>query len=221
VTVSVLLQTGDGKFAAHVDYPASWAVEITPQSLALGDLNGDGKVDIAVATNYLEAGDVQILLGNGDGTFEKDDRPLYGGGHRVNSLVLADLNADGMLDIAASASADNSGQGVVVVSLGQGDGKFATTYYASGCGTRTLTLGDLNQDGKLDIATGNTDLTHTDVPNTVSVLFGNGDGTFAPRVDYPAAAASLALGDLNGDGQLDVVVATPTKSLEVLFGACR
>jgi hypothetical protein len=142
-------------------------------------------------------------------------------------VVLADLNGDGNLDIvAASFEADHTsgdlyGQGQVAVSLGKGDGGFATQIYRTGFGAQSLALGDLDRDGKIDIVTANISSYRADVPNTVSVLFGNGDGTFAPGVDFPAAAVSLAVGDLDGDGRPDLATATPSQSLEVLLSSCR
>jgi hypothetical protein len=220
VKASVLLGTGGGGLAAHVDYPVNYAAEIIPQSLALGDLNGDGTLDIAVAANYLIGGDVNGLLGRGDGTFEVS-RSLYGSRSPVHSVVLADLNSDGYLDLVAAFDDRGGGQGWVTVALGGSDGRFTTSDYPTGLGARSLALADLNQDGKLDVITGNTVSNGTAAPGTVSVLFGNGDGTFAPRLDYPAAAVSLALGDVDGDGRPEVVTATASGSLEVLFGACQ
>lgn len=106
------------------------------------------------------------------------------------------------------------------MSLSKGDGSFITELHRAGYGAQPLALGDVNQDGKLDIITANTS-SYANVPVTVSVLFGRGDGAFAPGIDYPADAASLALGAVNGDGKLDVVTATSSRSLEILFGACR
>jgi hypothetical protein len=225
VMASVLLGTGGGRFATHVDYALVGGSALTPQSLALGDLDGDGQVDIAVAPDTKdtsEPGYFDILLGKGDGTFEDGGYQYYW--PSVNSVLLVDLNRDRSLDIVAASSSDSDGQGRVAISLGKGDGTFDIewpTSLTAGYGARWLALGDINRDGKLDVITGNLDLSWAEAPGTVSVLLGNGDGTFAPGLDYPAAAVSLALGDVNGDGRLEVVTATPAGALEVLSSSCR
>jgi hypothetical protein len=225
VTASVLLGSGGGRFAAHVDYALVGGSALTPQSLALGDLDGDGQVDIAVApdtNDTTEPGPFDILLGNGDGTFADDGYSYYW--PPVNSVLLMDLNGDRSLDIVAASTSGNDGQGRVAVSLGKGDGTFDSpwpTSLTAGYGARWLALGDMNQDGNLDVITGNLNLSQAEAPGTVSVLLGNGDGTFAPGLEYPAAAVSLALGDVNRDGRLEVVTATPTGALEVLSSSCR
>jgi hypothetical protein len=213
---NLLLGTGGGKFAAYVDCSAD--LNGAAGSLAVGDLDGDGQVDLVVT-----AGGVKILRGKGDERFEQEWPALAPG----NSVVLADLNGDGSLDIVATSfeadhtSGDLYGQGQVAVSLGKGDGSFATRIYRTGFGAKSLALGDLDRDGKIDIVTANISSYRADVPNTVSVLYGRGDGTFAPGVDFPAAAVSLAVGDLDGDGRPDLATATPSQSLEALLSSCR
>jgi hypothetical protein len=153
---------------------------------ALGDLDGDGKLDLVTSIN--------VLFGTGDGQFpDKLDA--------VRGDVVGDLNGDGALDLVAT----NSGRGTVSVFLGKGDRSFtsAKDYPAGGEDDPTkVVLGDLNDDGKLDIVTANF------ASSTVSVLLGKGNGTFAPKTDYPTGVGPTtpALGDLNGDGKLDLVV---------------
>jgi hypothetical protein len=202
-TVSVLLGAGAGKLSAHVEY----AVGANPQGLAVGDLDGDGKLDLAVANLGYDGGwSLGVLIGKGDGTFapEVELESAYG----PNSIALGDLNGDGKLDIVAA----NSGAATTVsVSLGKGDGTFAAHVdYVTGERPHSVVLGDMNGDGKLDAVTANPD------SHTVSVLPGKGDGTFAPELQYIVNATMVALGDVNRDGTLDVVT-----DKAVLASSCR
>jgi len=164
--------------------------------VAIGDLNGDGKPDLAVANE--SGGSVSVLLGNGDGTFgAKSD---YGAGSLPSSVAIGDLNGDGKPDLAVA----NESDGTVSVLLGNGNGTFgAKSDYATGRNPYSVAIGDLNGDGKPDLAVANF------LPNTVSVLLGNGDGTFGAKSGYGTGNGpfSVAIGDLNGDGKPDLAVA--------------
>jgi len=202
--------------------------------MVLGDLNGDGKLDLVLADTGPQGSitAVNVLLGTGDGKFAAAVNYALGGhlddmhlsGYRA-SVALGDLNSDGKLDIVAANWSTNT----VSVLLGTGAGKFAAHVdYATGYNPGSVALGDMNADGLLDLVTMN-------AVGTVSMLLGKGDGTFAPTVDYAAGAArpagrgggppspvSLALGDLSGDGRLDLVVAgTTAATVSVLLNACQ
>ncbi len=200
-TVSVLHNNGDGTFAAQRTYP----VGVRPRELALGNLNGDGFVDIVTA-NY-DSGNVTVLLGNGDGSFVDQAAYVAGDG----PLAFEDLNGDRFLDIVTA----NWGRDNVSVLLGNGDGTFADqTTFAVGDGPRSPLLEDLNGDGFLDIVTANWS-------SNVSVLLGNGDGTFAGQVTYAVGRwpRAPALEDLNRDGFLDIVTANGNSdNVSVLLG---
>lgn len=188
-TVSVLLGNGDGTFQARNDF----GVGHFPQSVAAGDFNGDGKVDLATADH--DNNTVSVLLGNGDGTFRP--RSTFACGSLPTSVAVADLNADGKLDLAV---ADNGG--AVSILLGKGDGTFnPSTNYNTGNAPFSIAIGDFNGDHRPDLVVG--------AGSVVSVLLGNGDGSFQTHVDYTTAGnpLAIAIGDFNRDGVNDLAVA--------------
>jgi hypothetical protein len=197
-TVSVLANGGDGRFQAKHDYGTG----LDPLSVTIGDLNGDGELDLAIANG--DASTVSVLLNNGDGSFRaKLDYPT---GQFPVSVAIGDLNGDGKLDLATANGAD--GANTVSVLLNRGDGSFrAKSDYRVGSYDaipNSVALGDLNGDGKPDLATANSgDYTNA---NTVSVLLGRGDGSFRAKREYVVGRGpySLAIGDLNGDGNPDL-----------------
>jgi len=160
----VLLGNGDGTFqTAKVAFDSL----IYPSPVAVGDFNGDGKLDLAVTgslTDLLYG--TYVLLGNGDGTFQKPTSVIPG---KLGELATADVNGDGKLDLVVQPYARE-----VQIYLGNGDGYFANSenyvlslpIQGAGQGVLGIVVADLNGDGKLDIAGGN------------GVLLGNGDGTF-------------------------------------------
>jgi hypothetical protein len=200
--VSVLLGNGDGTFQAARNF-GTGPNNYTFPSVAVGDFNGDGKLDI-VETN--DCG-VNLLLGNGDGTFQFAGDFALPLGQLPQSVVVGDLNGDGKLDLVVTGTTSyfglysTPGANYVNVLLGNGDGTFSdasTVQIPSGSELQPVALGDFNGDGKLDVV--------TPVTNGVAVLFNNGNGTLAPPTVFATAGAeSVLVGDFNGDGKLDLV----------------
>ncbi|HKI37278.1 MAG TPA: VCBS repeat-containing protein [Gemmataceae bacterium] len=197
-TVSVLLGRGDGTFLPAVTYN----VGNHPDAVAVGDFRHDGNLDIVTANS--NDGTVSVLLGEGDGTFLP--AATYNVGNEPYSVAVGDFSHDGNLDIVTA----NSGDDTVSVLSGEGDGTFlpAATYNV-GNGPDSVAVGDFNHDGNLDIVTANYGDAANEHAGTVSVLLGNGDGTFLPAATYNVGSFphSVAVGDLNNDGNLDIVTA--------------
>jgi len=214
--VSLLPGNGDGTFqpAGNVALPLGQE----PQSVAVGDLNGDGKLDLVV-TGTTYAGPyasspvyVNVLLGNGDGTFSDASTVQIPSGYQLQNLVLGDFNGDGKLDAVTPTT-----NGVTVL-LNNGNGTLAPpTTFATGGSAESVVVGDFNGDGKLDLVTGNYS---SAAGSTTSILLGNGDGTFQPARNLASGAGIAEVGDFNHDGKLDIVT-TPeidNGSISVLLG---
>jgi hypothetical protein len=216
-SVSVLLGNGDGTFQPAVSYNSGGQSTI---AVALGDINGDGKVDVVVASNCDRNGDcshgtVAVLLGNGDGTFQTAVS-YNSDGEYPQYAALADVNGDGKPDLLvpnACTSASDCANGSVSVLLGNGDGTFqsALSFSSSGEGAESIAVADVNGDGKPDLLVANVCASANDCTSgSVSVLLGNGDGAFQSALSYSSggqSAVSIAVADINGDGRGDAVVA--------------
>jgi hypothetical protein len=196
--LTILIGKGDGTFRTGrtFDLPKG-----SNGRFAVGDFNGDGKLDVAVAGSSAL---VSVLLGNGDGTFQKPvTSPIA---DYTSYLAVGDFNGDGNLDLAAVSQ---GGASVVQVLLGNGDGSFqppvSHTVDNSPSG---IAVADFNGDGHLDLAVSNAGYM-ADPGHTVSVLLGKGDGTFGPKKDFQTGNQpfGIATADLNGDGKADLATA--------------
>jgi hypothetical protein len=202
-SVTILLGTGNGSFGSALEIPTNGTR--SPLSIATGDFNHDGKLDLMVA--LVGSNNISFLAGHGDGTFSpyttagvvRDDPQM---------IIAADFNGDGKLDIA-TANQDFIG---VSLALGTGAGTLqpAVDILTGGVGAAALTTADFNKDGRLDLA-------FISPPNQLSVIGGNGDGTFGPATTLAVNdARAIITGDFNMDGHLDLV-ATNFASGSVTF----
>jgi hypothetical protein len=198
-SVSVLMAHVHNQFQP----PTSYAVGQAPSAVVVGDFNGDGKPDLAVA-NYL-SDTVSILMNAGDGTFLP--AVTHAVGHGPDALAVGDFNHDGHLDLAvalAGVPGDVQGPGdTVQILLGSGDGTFqAPVSYTVGNGPSSIAVADFTGDGKLDLVTTNS------LDKTFSILVGNGNGTFQSARTYSAGAVpvQVVVGDFNHDGKADLAM---------------
>ncbi len=200
----LVAQNASADFLGQVQYRTAGG----SYSETLRDLDGDGRLDLAVAVFNRDA--VSVLLGNGDGTFQS--QATFATGRYPKFVAAADLNGDGRPDLAVANALDNT----VSVLLGNGNGTFQSqATFATGSEPKSLALGDLNGDGKSDLAIVNGQ------SHTVSVLLGNGDGTFQPRDNFITGSFpfSVVVSDVNYDGRPDLAVTNSgSNTVSVLLG---
>jgi hypothetical protein len=202
-TVGIFLDGPGGRLAVHGTYPTGG----TPVAVLAGDLNGDGKPDLAVANNTDAT--VGVLLGDGAGGVSLQTPFAVGG--QPTALAQGDFNGDGKPDLATA----NGGGNTVSILLNAGGGAFSPhVTYPVGGQPFAVAVGDFNGDDKPDLAVANENQTATSDAGTIGVLINRGDGTFAPQVEYAAGTPSIpngmpsgiAVADYNLDGKPDLAV---------------
>jgi VCBS repeat protein len=208
-SVSILLGDGYGNFSKS----ANLSVREVPNALAIGDLDADGRLDLAVTCAYEHS--VAILLGNGNGTFGTPEYALRGW---ATELAIADMNRDGRPDVLTgdSGTYPTFGDAALSVLLGSGDGTLqAKRDFQTGSIPYDIQVSDLNGDDVPDAVVAKA------ITSTVSVHVGSGDGTLRPRTDLVTGGSpySVAVDDLNGDGRKDLAVAkTASNTVAVMLG---
>jgi Flp pilus assembly secretin CpaC len=219
-TVEVLLSNGDDTFKQATGSPIT--VGQQPSAIVTGDFNSDGNVDFVV-TNFAD-NTFSLFLGNGDGTFKQAPGSPFALPSAVTgplAMTAVDFNSDGNLDLAIVNQTTNN----VTILLGNGNATFTQATgtpptgspIAVGRSPVAIATGDLNNDSHPDLVVVN------QADNSVSVLLGNGDGTFTAAPNSPLgtgqAPTAVAISDFNADGNPDIAVTDPqTDSVSVFLG---
>jgi hypothetical protein len=193
--VSILKGFGGGLFLPQNRFP----IGLEPNSITTADFDVDGNLDLAVANDSLDR--VTVIFGEGDGTF--DSPSSFTTGDSPHSISGGDFDEDGFPDLIVAIP---SFSGQLNLLRGMGGGAFGSPEdisFSPGKRPRTIVVGDINVDGHQDVAG------ISNFWNSVSVVYGNGDGSFLPEVEYHAGRSprDLVMGDIDGAPGLDFAVA--------------
>ncbi|HEY6388277.1 MAG TPA: Ig-like domain repeat protein [Candidatus Acidoferrum sp.] len=221
--VVAYLSNGDGTFQQPLFSAVNSVGEI--RSIAVGDFNNDGKLDVAVVSDCdsidCTKGSVSVLLGAGDGTFTQVSQYTFDGiVLQPGTLAVGDFNGDGKLDLAVGQACFNlsvSGctAGAISIYFGNGDGTLSgpATYPAPGNNTALVVAGDFNGDGKPDVISGSAG------SGVLTILLSTGSGTFTESTSTLTfgGLTALAAADFNGDGKLDLAIVS-SSGVQIVFG---
>ncbi|MDY7053858.1 FG-GAP repeat domain-containing protein, partial [Limnospira fusiformis] len=191
--ISVLLGIGNGTFSNATNFNSG----AYPYAIAVGDFNGNRKLDLAVASGSRGA---SVLLGDGNGGF--GEATMFDTGGSARDIAVGDFNNDGNLDLVVT---DHRSQAWMLP--GRGDGTFGNAIgFPAGSSPKAMAVGDFNLDGNLDLAVVNSSFSWQD--GQVSVLLGRGNGTFMSPVSFAVGRSprDIAVGDFNGNGLDDLAV---------------
>lgn len=207
--IGVMLGNGNGTFQAVKTY----ACGNGPRGIAVADLSGDGKVDIAVCNKVDNT--ISVLLGNGDGTFQHQTVITDAQLNQPWQVAVADVNGDGKPDLTVTQY--GGGNRKALVFLNNGNGTFQTpALFSYGYANKSLAVVDINGDGKEDIVLSDW------YRGSVFTILGNGDGTFQHQVEIHSIgthAYFLNAVDVSGDGAIDLIVGNPGSStISVILG---
>ena len=209
-TVTILLGNENGGFTTAASYSSGG---YTPRTVAVADFNKDGNLDLAV-TNYGD-GTIAILMGNGNGTFGPATT-FDAGGSNPQGIAVADFNGDGFPDIATTCWSS----GTIGVLLSNGSGSFTTIAYSDWNWPDDIAVADFNKDGNLDLVVA--DGYCADGVGAVRLFLGDGIGGFSVSSSFSTGGSwsqGIAVGDLNADGHMDVVVSNyNTDTIGILLG---
>jgi hypothetical protein len=210
-SVTIELNQGDGTFAATATYDTG----VSPEAIAAGDLNNDGKIDLVVTNGSTNS--ISILLGNDNGTFTPGMAVKLHNRVEPSGITLADMDGDGALDLVVAENVTSQ----VAISLGNGDGTFRPAHaFDAGGLASAVAVGDFNGDGKMDVAA-TVYAAGDGQAGNVAVLLGNGHGGLGAATLYPIGAMPSAIiaRDSDGDGKPDVAaISKDGNSLATLKG---